>query len=174
MRQLRQYIKQILKEYADSAGEGYRYVYRGMELDMQSSQLASAIRKFTTHGESYLSEGEVKRFLLGALKDDEIGIHWSQSEDVARNFANVWGVKSNRGPILHVIFRGKIPNDAGYDPQAAGEEFIAFADEAEIRLPKGTEIEIEWVKIYIHDNDRFRNIRWKFQYVTHSLGKVKA
>mgnify|MGYP003154118233 CR=1 FL=1 len=151
MRQLRQYIKQILKEYADSAGEGYRYVYRGMELDMQSSQLASAIRKFTTHG-----------------------IHWSQSEDVARNFANVWGVKSNRGPILHVIFRGKIPNDAGYDPQAAGEEFIAFADEAEIRLPKGTEIEIEWVKIYIHDNDRFRNIRWKFQYVTHSLGKVKA
>jgi hypothetical protein len=86
----------------------------------------------------------------------------------------VWSA-TNRGKTLHVIFYGKIPNDFGYDPTDSGEEPWMFQDESEVRIPKGEEIEITSVNIFIATKDTSPGRNWsKFKPAAFSLGRVKA
>jgi hypothetical protein len=71
------------------------------------------------------------------------------------------------------MFWGKVPNDFGYDPTETGEEPPMFEDESEVRIPKGEEIEIASINVFIADKKGGKN--WsKFKPVAYSAGKVKA
>ena len=174
MNLLRKYIRELITERDNSAGPGFRYIYRGMKIDMPTAGLASQIRKVARNQSSALSEREAGAFIMGQLRNEEIGESWSLSQDVASSFADVWSA-TNRGKTLHVMFHGKIPNDFGYDPIDAGEELWEFQDESEVRIPKGEEIEITSVNVFIADKDSRPGRNWlKFRPVAFSLGKVKA
>ena len=109
---------------------------------------------------------------MGRLQDETIGESWTTNRDVAANFADAWEA-TNRGSTLHVMFTGKIPNEFGYDPTITGEEPAQFEDESEVRIPKGEEIEIANVAVFIVSKKGGK--MWqKFQPVAFSLGKVKA
>jgi DNA-binding XRE family transcriptional regulator len=172
MNLLREYIREIITERDNSAGPGFRYIYRGMKIDMPSAGLASQIRKLARNQSSALSEREAGSFIMAQLENEEIGESWTLDMDVASSFADVWSA-TNRGKTLHVMFWGKVPNDFGYDPQAAGEEPGMFSDESEVRIPKGEEIEIATINVFIADKKGGKN--WsKFKPVAFSMGKVKA
>ena len=71
------------------------------------------------------------------------------------------------------MFTGKIPNEFGYDPTTTGEEPAMFEDESEVRIPKGEEIEIANVAVFIASKKGGK--MWqKFQPVAFNLGNVKA
>ena len=71
------------------------------------------------------------------------------------------------------MFWGKVPNDFGYDPTLTGEELGMFEDESEVRIPKGEEIEITSISVFIADKKSGKN--WmKFKPVAFNLGKVRA
>jgi len=172
MNLLREYIKKTLLERDNSAGLGFRYVYRGMKIDMPSAGLASQVRKLAKGKDAYISQREAGAFIVGQLQNQEIGESWTLSQDVAANFADVWSA-TNRGKRLHVIFTAKIPNDFGYDPQTAGEEPGIFSDESEVRIPKGEEIEISGVSVFIASNQSGPN--WfKFKPVAFNVGRIIA
>ena len=172
MNPLREYIRELLIEKDDSAGPGERYIYRGMKIAMGSEGLASQIRKVAQKKPAGISEREAGAFIVGQLQNEEIGESWSTSRDVAANFADVWET-TNRGGTLHVMFTGKIPNEFGYDPTTTGEEPPMFEDESEVRIPKGEEIFISNVAVFIADKKGGKN--WmKFKPVAFSLGSVKA
>jgi hypothetical protein len=66
-----------------------------------------------------------------------------------------------------------LPHDSGYDPTTTGEELPNFEDESEVRIPKGEEIEVTSVNVFIADKKGGKN--WiKFRPVAYSVGKVKA
>ena len=162
----------LLSEKDDSAGPGQRYVYRGMKIDMGEAGLASQIRKIAQKKLSGISEREAGAFVMGKLQDETIGESWTTSMDVAANFADAWEA-TNRGSVLHVMFTGKIPNEFGYDPTTTGEEPAMFEDESEVRIPKGEEIEISNVAVFIASKKGGK--MWqKFQPVAFNLGKVRA
>ena len=172
MNLLREYIQELLTEKDNSAGPGYKYIYRGMKIDIGNIPLASQIRKVAQKKSAGISEREAGSFIMAKLKNEEIGESWTTNMDVASNFADVWETK-NRGSVLHVMFTGKIPNDFGYDPTTTGEEPGMFDDESEVRIPKGEEIEISSVSVFIASKQTGKN--WmKFRPVTFSLGKVRA
>ena len=157
MNLLREYIQKLLIEKDNSAGPGYKYVYRGMKIDMGSEGLASQVRKVAQKKPAGISEREAGAFIMGMLRDEEIGESWT----------------TNRGSTLHVMFTGKIPNEFGYDPTTTGEEPPMFEDESEVRIPKGEEIFISNVAVFIADKKGGKN--WmKFKPVAFSLGSVKA
>ena len=109
---------------------------------------------------------------MAQLKDGDIGESWTTDINVASSFANVWSA-TNRGKTLHVLFWGKVPNDFGYDPTTTGDEPWMFEDESEVRIPKGEEIEITSVNVFIADKKGGKN--WtKFKPVAFSLGSVRA
>ena len=172
MKLLREYIRELITERDNSAGPGFRYIYRGMKIDMPNASLASHIRKLARGKDSGLSEREAGSFILAQLQNEEIGESWSLSQDVASNFADVWSA-TNRGKTLHVMFHGKIPNDFGYDPIETGEEPSMFSDEAEVRIPDGEEIEIASINVFIADKRSGPNA-FKFKPVAFSVGKVRA
>ena len=169
---LREDIRELVTEKADSAGPGERYVYRGMKIDMGSDSLASQIRKIAQKKPAGISEREAGSFIMGRLQDETIGESWTTNRDVAANFADAFEAK-NRGSTLHVMLTGKIPNDFGYDPTTTGEEPAQFEDESEVRIPKGEEITIVNVAVFIASKKSGK--MWqKFEPVAYSLGKVKA
>lgn len=172
MKLLREYIREMLTEKDNSAGPGFKNIFRGMKIDMPTPNLASQIRKVARGKPSGLSEREAGSFIMAQLKNEEIGESWTTNMDVASNFADVWNA-TNRGKTLHIMFWGKIPNDFGYDPTTTGDEPWMFEDESEVRIPKGEEIEITSVNVFIADKKGSKN--WmKFKPVAYSLGKVKA
>jgi len=172
MKQLRQYIRKLITEKDNSAGRGYKYIYRGMKIDIGSVPLASQIRKIAQKKSAGISEREAGAFIMAKLKNEEIGESWTTNRDVASNFADVWEA-TNRGSTLHVMFTGKIPNDFGYDPTTTGEEPPMFDDESEVRIPKGEEIDISSVSVFIASKASGKN--WmKFRPVAFSLGKIRA
>ena len=172
MNLLREYIKEMLTEKDNSAGPGMKYIYRGMKIDIGSAPLASQIRKVAQKKSAGISEREAGSFIMAKLKNEEIGESWTTNRDVASSFADVWEAK-NRGSVLHVMFTGKIPNDFGYDPTTTGEEPAMFEDESEVRIPKGEEIEISSISVFIANKKGGKN--WtKFRPVVFSLGSVKA
>jgi hypothetical protein len=180
---LREYIQALLTEDVraliteglsgdNSAGPGFKRIFRGMKIDMPTANLASHIRKIARNKPSGLSEREAGSFIMAQLKNEEIGESWTTNMDVASHFADVWSA-TNRGKTLHVMFWGKVPNDFGYDPTTTGEELYYFEDESEVRIPKGEEIEITSVNVFIADKKGGKN--WiKFRPVAYSMGKVKA
>ena len=169
---LRECVRRILSEKDDSAGPGERYIYRGMKIDIGSAGLASQIRKIAQKKSAGISEREAGSFIMGQLKNEEIGESWTTNRDVASSFADVWEA-TNRGSTLHVMFTGKIPNEFGYDPTTTGEEPPMFEDESEVRIPKGEEIFISNVAVFIADKKGGKN--WmKFKPVAFSLGSVRA
>ncbi len=169
---LREYIKEIIAEKADSAGPGERYIYRGMKIDMGDAGLASQIRKIAQKKPAGISEREAGSFIMGRLQDETIGESWTTNKDVAANFADAWEA-TNRGSTLHVMFTGKIPNEFGYDPTTTGEEPAQFEDESEVRIPKGEDITIVNAAVFIASKKSGK--MWqKFEPVAFSLGKVKA
>jgi len=169
---LHEYIRELLIERDNSAGPGFKFIYRGMKIDMPSAGLASQIRKIARNKPSGLSEREASSFIMAQLKNEEIGESWTTNIDVASHFADVWSA-TNRGKTLHVMFWGKIPNDFGYDPTTTGDEPWMFEDENEVRIPKGEEIEITSINVFIADKQRGKNA-YKFKPVAYSAGKVKA
>ncbi len=172
MNLLREYIRELITEKDNSAGPGLRYIYRGMKIDMGNDGLARAIRRIAQNKSAGMGQGEAGRFIIGKLQDEEIGESWTTNQDVAANFADAWEA-TNRGSTLHVMFVGKIPNDFGYDPTVTGEEPPMFEDESEVRIPKGEEIDIASVQVFIADKKGGK--MWqKFKPVAFSLGKVKA
>ena len=172
MNLLREYIQKLLIEKDNSAGPGYKYVYRGVKIDMGSEGLASQVRKVAQKKPAGISEREAGAFIMGMLRDEEIGESWTTNRDIASSFADVWEA-TNRGSTLHVMFTGKIPNEFGYDPTTTGEEPPMFEDESEVRIPKGEEIFISNVAVFIADKKGGKN--WmKFKPVAFSLGSVKA
>ena len=172
MKLLREYIRELISERDNSAGPGFKQIYRGMKFDMESAGLASQIRKVARGKQAWISQRQAGAFIMAKLKDGEIGESWTTSEDVAANFADVW-TATNRGKTLHVIFGGAVPNDAGYDPTMTGEEPSMFSDEHEVRIPDGEEIRIDFVEVFIADKKPGKNI-YKFRPVAFELGTVKA
>ncbi|HIK67354.1 MAG TPA: hypothetical protein EYF95_05240 [Flavobacteriales bacterium] len=168
----REYIRELLIERDNSAGPGFKFIYRGMKIDMPTANLASQIRKVARGKPSGLSEREAGSFIMAQLKNEEIGESWTTNMDIASHFADVWSA-TNRGKTLHVMFWGKVPNDFGYDPTTTGEELPNFEDESEVRIPKGEEIEIASVNVFIADKRSGKNA-YKFKPVAYSVGKVKA
>ena len=172
MNLLREYIRKLITEKDNSAGPGERYIYRGMKIDMGSAGLASQIRKIAQKKSAGISEREAGAFIMGMLNNEEIGESWTTNRDIASSFADVWEA-TNRGSTLHVMFTGKIPNEFGYDPTTTGEEPPMFEDESEVRIPKGEEIFISNVAVFIADKKGGKN--WmKFKPVAFSLGSVRA
>ena len=175
MNLLREYIRELITEKLagdNSAGPGFKNIYRGMKFDMPTANLASQIRKVARGKPSGLSEREAGSFIMAQLKNEEIGESWSTNMDVAANFADVWSA-TNRGKTLHVMFWGKVPNDFGYDPTTTGAEPWMFEDESEVRVPKGEEIYINSINVFIADKKGGKH--WsKFRPVAYSLGNVKA
>ena len=176
MKILREYIREALLMEGlsgpDSAGPGFKNIFRGMTIDVASAGLASQIRKIATGKPAGISEREAGAFIMAQLKDGDIGESWTTDINVASSFANVWSA-TNRGKTLHIMFWGKVPNDFGYDPTTTGEEMPFFEDEKEVRIPRGEEIEITSVNVFIADKSGGKN--WmKFRPVAYSLGKFKA
>ncbi len=175
MNLLREYIRELLAEALtgdNSAGPGFKNIFRGMKFDMASAGLASQIRKIARGKPAEISEREAGAFIMAELKGGEIGESWTTDVNVASSFADVWSA-TNRGKTLHVMFWGKVPNDFGYDPTTTGEELPSFEDESEVRIPKGEEIEITSVNVFIADKKGGKN--WtKFKPVAFSLGSVRA
>ena len=169
---LRECIRELLTEKDNSAGPGFKFIYRGMKIDMPTANLASQIRKIARNKPSGLSEREAGSFIMAQLKNEEIGESWTTNMDVASSFADVWSA-TNRGKTLHIMFWGKIPNDFGYDPTTTGDEPWMFEDESEVRIPKGEEIEITSINVFIADKRSGKNA-YKFRPVAYSMGKVKA
>ena len=169
---VRECVRRILSEKDNSAGPGFKYIHRGMKIDIGSAPLASQIRKVAQKKSAGISEREAGAFIMAKLKNEEIGESWTTNRDIASNFADVWEA-TNRGSTLHVMFTGKIPNDFGYDPTTTGEEPAMFDDESEVRIPKGEEIEISSVSVFIASKASGKN--WmKFRPVAFSLGRVRA
>jgi len=165
-------VIELITEEDNSAGPGFKYIHRGMKIDIGSAPLASQIRKVAQKKSAGISEREAGAFIMAKLKNEEIGESWTTNRDVASNFADVWEA-TNRGSTLHVMFTGKIPNNFGYDPTITGEEPAMFDDESEVRIPKGEEIEISSVSVFIASKASGKN--WmKFRPVAFSLGKVRA
>ena len=175
MKLLREYIRELVTEALtgdNSAGPGFKNIFRGMTIDMTSAGLASEIRKIARGKPSGISDREAGAFIMAQLKDGDIGESWTTDINVASSFANVWSA-TNRGKTLHVLFWGKVPNDFGYDPTTTGDEPWMFEDESEVRIPKGEEIEITSVNVFIADKKGGKN--WtKFKPVAFSLGSVRA
>ena len=172
MNLLREYRRELITEKDNSAGPGFRYIYRGMKIDMPTAGLASQIRKIARSKPSGLSEREAGSFIMAQLKNEEIGESWTTNMDVAASFADVWSA-TNKGKTLHVMFWGKVPNDFGHDPTTTGDEPWMFEDESEVRIPKGEEIDINSVNVFIANKKGGKN--WsKFKPVAYSLGRVKA
>ena len=166
---LRKYIAGVLCESVDSPKKA---IYRGMKINVGSSALASQIRKLAQGKPAHISEREAGSFILAGLRDGEVGESWTTNMDVAANFADVWEA-TNRGPVLHVMFTAFVPEDFGYDPQEVGEEPDMFADESEVRIQKGQDIEIVTVSVFIAGKQPGKN--WtKFKKVAHKPGVVKA
>jgi hypothetical protein len=173
MNLLREYIREMLTEKDNSAGPGLRYIYRGMKIDVGNASLASQIRKVAKRKPAGISEREAGSFIMAKLKNEEIGESWTTNMDVASNFADVWEAK-NRGSVLHVMFWGVVPNDFGYDPSTTGEEPAMFGGESEVRIPKGEEIEISSINVFIADKN-MRGKNWtKFKPIAYNIGKVKS
>ncbi len=172
MKVLREYIRELISERDNSAGPGFKQIYRGMKIDMPTANLASQIRKVARRKPAEISEREAGAFIMAKLKDGEIGESWTTSQDVASNFADVWSA-ANRGKTLHVMFGGAVPNDFGYDPTVSGEEPWMFEDESEVRIPKGEEIRIDFISVFIADKKSGKN-KFKFRPVDFNLGMVKA
>ena len=163
--ELREYIREtLISEYGSPArSQGKKNVWRGMKIKLSPAILASKIRQFVKTGEAKgMSEGELIRFLLGHLEDDSTGASWSLSFDVAVSFADAWGA-TNRGGELHVIFQATVDEDAGYDPQAAGEEPGIFYDEAEVRFEKGAEIPLTGIYVFIKSKDEWAKQRSQYR-----------
>ena len=143
MKHLRQYIRQILNEQA-----GLRTIYRGLDIGMHPD-LADEMR-LSVWEETPRGEDEIIRLFKEHLDTQNIGGSWSQNIRVAYSFAGkadrYSDVEGYGG--LHVLLVAKVPYDLGKDPTETGEEFIMFADESEIRLPKGYELEPYEILIY--------------------------
>ncbi len=169
---LREYIRELISEKDNSAGPGLKYIYRGMKIDIGDAGLASQIRKVAQKKPAGITEREAGSFIMGRLQNETIGESWTTNMDVAANFADVWEA-TNRGSTLHVMFTGKIPNEFGYDPTTTGEEPAVFEDESEVRIPKGEEIEIANIAVFIASKKGGKNWQ-KFKPVAFNLGKVKA
>ena len=143
MKLLRETIRRILLEQADVV-----MLYRGMELPMHPD-LADEMR-LSVWQETSRGEDEIIRQFKEHLDTQNIGGSWSMNQRVSYSFAG----KADRysdvegHPGLHVMLSAKVPHNVGNDPTATGEEFIMFADESEIRLPKGYELEPFQIKIY--------------------------
>ena len=159
MNTLREYIRGLLIE-----GTGMKYLYRGMTLDVLDPQLATDIRKLARRQPTGLGDQEAARIILGLLGDRGVGESWTTSKSVAANFADAWGAK-NRGKRLHFIFTASVPEDAGYDPQAAGEEPGMFYDEQEVAFKKGDEIPVTVINVFIDDGNEFGKLNLKFRKV---------
>ena len=172
MNLLRKYVRELITERDNSAGPGFKQIYRGMKIDMPTANLASQIRKVARNKPSGLSQREAGAFIMAELIDGEIGESWTTNRDVASSFADVWSA-TNRGKTLHVMFGGAVPNDFGYDPTTTGEEPWMFEDEHEVRIPDGEEIRIDYIDVFIADKKGGKNA-FKFRPVAYTLGKVKA
>ena len=100
--------------------------------------------------ETRLGEDEIIRQFKEHLNTQNIGGSWSQNKRVSYSFAGkadqYSDVEGHSG--LHVMLIAKVPHNVGKDPTTTGEEFVMFADESEIRLPKGYELEPYQIKIY--------------------------
>ena len=158
----------LLTEYSRARTEGKRNVWRGMTIKMSSASVASHIRKLARGRDTGLGQNEAIRFILAELKGESTGESWSLSFDVAVSFADAWGA-TNRGKELHVIFQATVDEEAGYDPQAAGEEPGMFYDEAEVRFKPGTEIPLTGIYVFIKSKDE-----WAKQRAQYSPLMIKA
>jgi len=162
MESWRQHLKGLIYEQPQSEE---KYLYRGMTLDMPNSLFASHLRKLATDKPTTLNldEDGVARIILKQIKDRGVGESWTTSQSVAANFADAWGAK-NSGKKLHFIFVAKVPEEAGYDPQAADEEPGMFYDEQEVAFKKGEEIPITAIRVFIDDGETGR-LHLKFRKV---------
>lgn len=133
-------------------------VYRGLVVDVGSAALASAIRKavvrFALRESSGMSEGEVARFIIGAIKMNDIGESWSVSRRSAEKFGRgdyaLGRRPTPRGKTLGILLSGEVKDDAGYDPEAAGEEMWQMTvGEYELRLRPGTSVKVTGVDVYV-------------------------
>jgi len=162
--ELRAYIREaLLTEYWPARTEGKKNVWRGMKIKMSPAILASKVRQYIKTGEEKgITQQELIRFLLGRLEGESTGASWSLSFDVAVSFADAWGA-TNRGAELHVIFQATVDEEAGYDPQAAGEEPGLFYDEAEVRFKPGAEIPLTGIYVFIKSKDQWAKQRTQFR-----------
>lgn len=133
-------------------------VYRGLVVDVGSASLASAIRKaVVSHAKresAPLGEGEVARFIFGAIKMNDIGESWSVSRRSAEKFGRgdyaLDRKPTPRGKTLGVLLSGEVKENAGYDPVEAGEEIGQMTiGENEVRLPPGTAVKVTGLDVYI-------------------------
>ena len=150
---LREYIGELLlTEYTPARIKGKKTIWRGMKLTIPSASVASQMRKRakgTIESESFDREMLINALLDPmVLRGESLGESWSLSWNVATSFADAFGA-TNRGKILHVIFEALVDEEAGYDPQAAGEEFAMFYDEDEVRFKPGADIPLTGIYIYI-------------------------
>ena len=91
-------------------------VYRGMVVDMPSAKLASAIRKsVVAHAQrkgSPFSEGEIMRFIVAAIKMNDIGESWSSSRRSAEKFGRgdyaLDRKPTSRGKTLGILLSGEV------------------------------------------------------------------
>lgn len=143
MKHLRQYIRKILNEQA-----GLRTLYRGLDLPMHPD-IADEMR-LSVWEETPRGEDEIIRLFQEHLDTQNIGGSWSLNKRVAYSFAGKADQYSNVEGYsgLHVMIVAKVPRDAGNDPTTTGEEFVMFADEGEIRLPAGFELDNYYILIY--------------------------
>ena len=156
---LRTYIREVLSE---ANGGGKKKVYRGMIITMPSTSIASQTRKFLKTGRADIGQGELVRFILAQLEGESAGVSWSENFDVAVSFAKPHDA-TNRGKRLHVIFQATVDEEAGYDPQAAGEEPGLYYDEEEVRFESGTEIPLTGIYVFIRSKNEWDRLRTQFK-----------
>jgi len=167
MKHLRQYIRQILKEQSN-----LRTLYRGLDLGMHPD-LADEMR-LSVWEETPRGEDEIIRQFKEHLNTQNIGGSWSMNKRVSYSFAGKADQYSDVEGYggLHVMLVAKVPYDLGKDPTETGEEFVMFADESEIRLPKGYELKPYEILIYAPPPEKILEIHGqelKYDNPWHSL-----
>ena len=161
MNLLREYIRGSLVEYGRAHTPGKKNVYRGMKIEMPSG-IASQVRKMMKTGSSGISKPNLVRFILAQCQDEHCGESWSISFNIAVNFSKSWQAKNNRGKTLYIVLQATVDEDAGYDPQAAGEEPGMFYDEQEVRFTPGAEIPLTGIYIFRKSKDEWEKQRNQF------------
>jgi hypothetical protein len=162
MNLLREYIRGLLVEYGRAHTPGKKNVYRGMKIEMPAG-LAAMVRMYMKTGQARgMSRGELMRFILAQCQDEHCGESWSISFDIAVKFSKSWQAKNNRGKTLYIVLQATVDEDAGYDPQAAGEEPGMFYDEQEVRFQPGAEIPLTGIYVFQKSKDEWEKHRNQF------------
>ena len=162
MKLLREYVGELLTEYGRAHTPGKKNIYRGMKIEMPAG-LAAMVRMHMKTGEARgMSRDELVRFVLAQCQNEHCGESWSLSFDIAVNFSKSWQAKNNRGKTLYIVLQATVDEDAGYDPQAAGEGPVMFYDEQEVSFKPGGEIPLTGLYVFGKSKNEWEKQRHQF------------